>query len=60
MPPWSTHAHHHAFPRPHEEVTALGLAGWAVEIAEVRSREATGPEGQQAVLDDTLVLLRRP
>lgn len=59
MPPWSTHAHHHELPTPDEEVTALGLAGWAVEIAEVRSREATGPEGQQAVLDDTVVLLRR-
>ena len=47
-------------PTPDEEVAASGLAGWAVEIAEVRSREATGPEGQHTVLDDTVVLLRRP
>ena len=59
MPPWSTHAHHQAFPTPDEEVAALGLAGWTVEIAEVRSREATGPDGQHATLDDSVVLLRR-
>ena len=60
MPPWAAHAHHHDFPTPDEEVAALGLDGWVVEIAEVRSRQATGPDGQQATLDDTVVLLRRP
>jgi len=60
MPPWATHAHHHASPTPDEEVAALGLQGWTVEIAEIRSREATGPDGQHAVMDDTVVLLRRP
>ena len=60
MPPWSTHAHHQEFPTPDEEVAALGLAGWTVEIAEVRSHEAAGPDGQHATLDDTVVLLRRP
>jgi cyclopropane fatty-acyl-phospholipid synthase-like methyltransferase len=60
MPPWATHAHHHTFPTPDEEVAALGLDGWTTEIAEVRSREATGPEGQRAVLDDIVVLMRRP
>ena len=60
MPPWATPGHHHAFPTPDEEIAALGLDGWVVEIAEVRSREATGPDGQQAMLDDTVVLLRRP
>ena len=60
MPPWAAHAHHHDFPTPDEEVASLGLQGWIVEIAEIRSHEATGPDGQQAVLDDTVVLLRRP
>ncbi len=60
MPPWSMHAHHHELPTPDEEVAAFGLAGWTVEIAEVRSREATGPDGQYATLHDTVVLLRRP
>jgi len=61
MPPWANNpAHHHTFPTPAEEVAALGLDGWTTEIAEVRSREAIGPEGQLATLDDTVVLVRRP
>lgn len=60
MPPWGRGAaHHHEFVSPEDEVAALGLDGWTTEIAEVRSREATGPNGEQAVLDDTVVLLRR-
>lgn len=49
----------HQFLRPDEEVAALGLVGWSVEIAEVRRREATAPDGTVAVLDDSVVLLRR-
>lgn len=61
MPPWAKNpSHHHSFPTPDEEVAALGLDGWTTEIAEVRSREATGPDGQLATLDDTVVLVRRP
>ncbi len=60
MPPWAeAHAHHHDLPTPDEQVAALGLDGWTVEVAEVRSREATGPDGRSAVLDDTVVCLRR-
>ncbi len=60
MPPWGRGGdHHHDFVSPEDEVAALGLDGWTTEIAEVRSREATGPDGEQAVLDDTVVLLRR-
>ena len=59
MPPWGRGGdHHHEFVSPQDEVTALGLDGWTIEIAEVRSREATGPDGEQAVLDDTVVVLR--
>jgi SAM-dependent methyltransferase len=61
MPPWAKNPHHHhTFPTAAEEVAALGLDGWTTEIAEVRSREAIGPEGQFATLDDTVVLVRRP
>ncbi len=60
MPPWATHEHHHAFPTPEEDVAAVGLADWTVEIAEVRSREATGPDGQRATLADNVLLFRRP
>ena len=60
MPPWARAPHHHHdFVSPADEVSALGLDGWTTEIAEVRTREATGPDGQQAVLEDTVVLLRR-
>lgn len=60
MPPWGRGgAHHHEFVSPSDEVASLGLDGWTTEIAEIRSREATGPNGEQAVLDDTVVLLRR-
>lgn len=60
MPPWGRGGdHHHEFVSPEEEVASLGLDGWTTEIAEVRSREATGPNGEHAVLDDTVVLLRR-
>ena len=60
MPPWGrSEAHHHEFVSPSDEVASLGLDGWVTEIAEIRSREATGPNGEQATLEDTVVLLRR-
>jgi SAM-dependent methyltransferase len=62
-PPWATqlHAHHHDFPTPAGELEALDLAEgeWEVRVAEVRSRHATGPDGQPADLEDTIVLARR-
>lgn len=66
-PPWSRlrHAHadgHHAdFPTPEQEVAALALdaSEWTVQIAEVRSRDAVGPDGDEAVLHDSVVLVRR-
>jgi trans-aconitate methyltransferase len=66
-PPWSrlrhTHAdgHHADFPTPDEEVAALALdpSEWTVHVAEVRARDAVGPDGEEAVLRDSVVLLRR-
>ncbi len=71
FPPWAQHSHdtgaqpaEHSmtqFPTPDEEVAALDLpeAEWDVEIAQLRSREATGPQGQRTTLEDGVVLLRR-
>lgn len=56
------HRPHELLLGPAEEIAALALdpAAWAVEIEEVRRREATSPDGQQtAWLKDGVVLLRR-
>lgn len=61
-PPWHPAAHHHeAMPQPSDDLAALDLSPelWEVEIAEVRRREATGPDGLPAVLDDGIVLVHR-
>lgn len=62
-PPWSNFAHQHpeGMPQPADELAALELPPdrWEVVLAEVRGREATGPDGTHAVLDDGIVLLRR-
>ncbi|MGN6252981.1 MAG: SAM-dependent methyltransferase [Marmoricola sp.] len=62
-PPWSQHSDHHD----HEWLTAsaelaeLALApgAWETVVCESREREATGPDGQAATLEDTVVLVRR-
>ena len=62
-PPWAKgldpSTHH--FVTPEQEVTGLGLdeQEFAVVVAEERTRPATGPDGEQAELTDTVVLLRR-
>jgi SAM-dependent methyltransferase len=63
-PPWSgladEHDHTVVFPTPDEDLGALALGeGWDVLVAEVRRRPATGPDGQESVLDDSVVLVRR-
>jgi len=62
-PPWASGLKHgHAdFPQPAGELELLGMPadGWKVEVAEVRRRPATGPDGTPAELDDTVVLVRR-
>lgn len=62
FPPWSSrHGHDHEFLTPEQEIAALELEpdAWTTVLAETRTREATGPDGEQATLDDTVVLLRR-
>lgn len=61
-PPWAdADAHEHHFLAPSEEVDALELdpASWRVLIADIRTRPATGPDGREAALDDSVILLRR-
>ncbi len=62
-PPWSERLsdHHHDFLSPAEEVEALALDpdAWTTELADVRTRPATTPDGQPATLDDSVILLRR-
>ncbi|MBK8077272.1 MAG: class I SAM-dependent methyltransferase [Kineosporiaceae bacterium] len=61
-PPWASPEHigNHRFLTPAEELAELALAdGWEVVLAEVRRREATGPDGGPAQLDDGVLLLRR-
>ncbi|WP_235912090.1 class I SAM-dependent methyltransferase [Ruania zhangjianzhongii] len=62
-PPWAKGldpgTHH--FLSPAQEVAELALAeqDYTVLLAEERTRAATGPDGEQAELTDTVVLVRR-
>jgi thioredoxin reductase/SAM-dependent methyltransferase len=64
-PPWARlqAEHEHRFLTPEEELDALRLdrldGAWSTVVAETRTRPAVGPDGEQAKLDDTVVLLRR-
>ena len=68
-PPWSKDRDHwHDRPdheaaallQPDEQVAALALGDdWETVVHEVRTRDAVGPDGEAAHLDDSVVLLRR-
>ncbi|HZQ32131.1 MAG TPA: class I SAM-dependent methyltransferase [Mycobacterium sp.] len=61
-PPWAQHHHHHhEFPSAEGVVASLNLdaAQWVRERVESVEREATGPDGQHAVLTDNVMVLRR-
>ena len=60
VPPWSRHHHDHAFPRPDDIALALGLKdGWDIEACEVRERSTIAPNGEPAMISDTVVKARR-
>jgi len=65
FPPWGRRDDHdhrdYQFLSPQQEVDELALdpADWEVLVAEDRSREATGPDGETAELTDVVVLIRR-
>ncbi|GGL60871.1 class I SAM-dependent methyltransferase [Wenxinia marina] len=61
-PPWSEHRHSDtSFPTVEEDLAALapGGADWDVLEARVIERPGKGPDGQEAMLQDTVVFLRR-
>lgn len=60
-PPWARElpAHLPEFRTPAEELALLDLDEWDVEIAEIRQRTRTAPDGTAAHLDDGVLLLRR-
>lgn len=63
VPPWADlpadHRHHFLAPADEIEALALDPDGWQVLLAEVRTRPATTPDGEQATIDDSVILLRR-
>lgn len=68
FPPWAQahrdaeaedHQHDATTPDSELELLQVDPSSWVVEVAEIRSRDATGPEGQQATLQDTVVLLHK-
>lgn len=61
MPPWSKHHHHEDMPTAEQDARTIESAGgtWERVIVEVRTRQATGPDGQEAQLSDNVVLMRR-
>lgn len=65
FPPWAQaldhEGHHdHHFLGPEEELEALELGeGWEPLVIERRSREALGPHGEHATLEDSIVFVRR-
>lgn len=62
-PPWAPalDGHQPHFLGPQEEVDQLALDPnqWTVMLSETRTRQATGPDGSSATLDDVVVLIRR-
>lgn len=61
-PPWMTgHRPATAFPQPEGELAELQLDvnNWLTMIAEIRTRVVKTPEGDQASLEDTVVMVRR-
>lgn len=65
-PPWAGH-HDHAgadamdFPSPQDELAMLDLPAdqWQTRIAEARDRRAFGPDGDEVVLRDAVLLVQR-
>ncbi|KGI68822.1 methyltransferase domain-containing protein [Mycolicibacterium rufum] len=60
-PPWAQHIHDHVFPTVDEVLERIDLepGAWERVNVDAREREAIGPDGQQAVLIDNVIVLRR-
>ncbi|KMO83020.1 class I SAM-dependent methyltransferase [Mycolicibacterium chlorophenolicum] len=60
-PPWAQHIHDHVFPTVEDVLAGIDVkpGQWERLRAGALEREAVGPEGQQAVLIDNVIVLRR-
>lgn len=60
-PPWASKMHHHQFPTAEAVVAGLALAPgrWRQIRADSVERRARGPEGEEVVLVDNVILLQR-
>lgn len=60
-PPWASKLHHHEFPSAESVVAELALepGQWERIRVESAERAARGPDGEEAVLVDNVILLRR-
>ncbi|WP_084215997.1 SAM-dependent methyltransferase [Pseudonocardia spinosispora] len=57
---WNRHEHtHHATPREVAAELDLDPAQWSVERADAPEREATGPDGETALVTDHVLVVRR-
>lgn len=61
LPPWGNHTAHEMFYTPAQLVQELGIEspGWQVEVNTTRERAITGPDGQEAVIGDTVLRATR-
>lgn len=61
LPPWGNHTKAEMFYTPAQLVHELGLdsAEWQVEVNTTRERMATGPDGEEAVIGDTVLRATR-
>ncbi|MDE8669468.1 methyltransferase domain-containing protein [Pseudarthrobacter sp. H3Y2-7] len=61
LPPWGNHTHPDMFYTPEQLVQELGIKSpdWQVEVSTTRDRPATGPDGQEAVIADTVLRATR-
>ena len=61
LPPWGSHTSPEMFYTPAQLVEELGLDSpqWQVEVLTTRDRLATGPDGQEAVIADTVLRATR-
>ncbi|KRE28600.1 SAM-dependent methyltransferase [Mycobacterium sp. Soil538] len=60
-PPWAQHIHDHVFPTIDEVLAQIDVepGQWERLRADALERDAVGPDGQQAVLIDNVIVLRR-
>lgn len=61
LPPWGNHTAPDMFYTPAQLVQDLGIESpaWQVEVSTTRERPATGPDGQEAVIADTVLRATR-